>query len=99
MQQYASEGERRFLEVNYETHPELEYEAAGAFLLARDLHKHADESRLIHIRADVETLLADEGMSSQRELGLRFDPLLRAFRLGLEESLFNVRLQVPHLQA
>jgi predicted nucleotidyltransferase len=87
MQQYASQGERRFLEVDYEAHPELEYETAGAFLLARDLRKLADESTLTHIRADVNILLADERISSRHELGLRFAPLLRAFQLGLEDPI------------
>lgn len=87
MQQYASGDERRFLEVDYEVHPDLVYETAGAFLLARDLRKLADDSTLTHIRADVNTLLADERMSNQRELGVRFAQLLRAFQLGLEESL------------
>ena len=87
MQQYAGEGERRFLEVDYEAYPELEYETAGAFLLAGDLCKLISESTLTHILADVDALLADDRLSDQRELGLRFVSLLRAFRLGLEQRL------------
>lgn len=87
MWQYASQGERRFLEVDYEAHPELEYETAGAFLLARDLRELAYDTTLTHIQADVNALLADERMSSQRHLGVGFAQLLQAFQLGLEEGL------------
>jgi len=87
MLQYASENERRFLEVDYGVHPDLMYETAGAFLLARDLRELADDSTLTRLQADVNALITDERMSDQRELGVRFAQLLRAFQLGLEGSV------------
>jgi len=87
MLQYASENERRFLEVDYGVHPDLMYETAGAFLLARDLRELADDSTLTRLQADVNALITDERMSDQRELGVPFAQLLRAFQLGLEGSV------------
>jgi len=83
MEQYAREEDRRFREVDYLTYRDLTYETAGAFLVARDLSRTVEVTTLDHLREVVGALLGDVRMIGQRELGLRFAPLLRAFRLGL----------------
>jgi len=85
MDQYVNEGTRRF-DLDYVAHPELAYETAGAFLLGLDLLDVVEEDTLSQVLADVQTLLADDRLSEERELGIQCAPLLHAFRLGLKEA-------------
>lgn len=86
MEAYAEEDDRRFQEMDYESYPQLSYELAGAFLLARDLAQLADVRTKQHLQLATDQLLREERMGDQHELGRRFRPLLRAFELGLSTA-------------
>ncbi len=82
MEAYAEDDDRRFQEVDYEDWPQLNYELAGAFLLARDLAQLADPRTKQQLQLATVQLLREERMGDHHELGRRFRPLLQAFELG-----------------
>ncbi len=86
MRDYGAEGERRFLEVDYDAHPGLLLETAGAFLLARDVLPLLEAGTARYLRRVVVEILSDVRMNEDRALGERCLPLLRAFasELGVE---------------